>query len=231
MDSALLIPIWISMKTALLATVITFFLGIFAAIFVIRQKRWQVFLDGIFTLPMVLPPTVIGFYLLLFLGKNSIVGQWFGFFDYNFIFSWEATVVAAVVVSFPLMYRTARGTFELLDQNIIYAARILGASEWRIFWRVIIPNSFYGIMAGIVLSFTRALGEFGATIMVAGNIPGKTQTVSTAIYTAVQAGDYTLAYQWVMIVVVISFTVILLLNFWLNKESKKAAATGKLEMG
>jgi len=136
-------------------------------------------------------------------------------------FSWEATVVAAVVVSFPLMYRTARGAFEQLDQNIISAARTLGISEWRIFWHIILPNCFYGIIAGVVLSFTRAIGEFGATIMVAGNIPGKTQTISTAIYAAVQAGDYDLAYKWVGVVVFVSFTVILMLNSWTNAQRKK----------
>lgn len=222
MDSAIFTPIWISVKTALLATFITFFLGIYAAVRVIRLKRYRGFWDGLFTLPMVLPPTVVGFFLLLSLGKNSFVGKLFAVFDYNFIFSWEATVVAAVVVSFPLMYRTARGAFEQLDPNIIYAARILGISEWRIFWRVMLPNSFYGIMAGVVLAFTRALGEFGATIMVAGNIPGKTQTVSTAIYTAVQAGDYELAYKWVSVVVFISFTVILLLNCWIMRQGKNS---------
>ncbi len=221
MYSIVLTPIWISIKTALLATIITFFLGIYAAIFVIRLKRYRGFWDGFFTLPMVLPPTVVGFFLLLLLGKNSFVGKLFALFDYNFIFSWEATVVSAVVVSFPLMYRTARGAFEQLDQNIISAARTLGISEWRIFWHVILPNCFYGIIAGVVLSFTRAVGEFGATIMVAGNIPGKTQTISTAIYAAVQAGDYDLAYKWVGVVVFVSFTVILMLNSWTNAQRKK----------
>lgn len=223
MDSAIFTPIWISVKTALLATVITFFLGIYAAVFVLRLKHYRGFWDGLFTLPMVLPPTVVGFFLLLFLGKNSFAGKFLAVFDYNFIFSWEATVVAAVVVAFPLMYRTARGAFEQLDPNIIYAARTLGISEWRIFWHLMLPNSFYGIMAGVVLAFTRALGEFGATIMVAGNIPGKTQTVSTAIYTAVQAGDYELAYKWVSVVVFISFAVILLLNCWIARQGKNPA--------
>ena len=223
MDSALFTPIWISVKTALLATVITFFLGIYAAVYVIRAKNYQGFWDGLFTLPMVLPPTVVGFFLLISLGKNSFAGKFFALFDYNLIFSWEATVVSAVVVSFPLMYRTARGAFEQLDNNIIYAARILGISEWKIFWRVMLPNCFYGIMAGVVLAFTRALGEFGATIMVAGNIPGKTQTISTAIYTAVQAGDYELAYKWVSVVVFVSFAVILLLNSWIAKQGKNPA--------
>jgi len=221
MYNIIVTPIWISIKTALLATIITFFIGIYAAIFVIRLKRYKGLWDGLFTLPMVLPPTVVGFFLLLFLGKNSFMGKIFAVFDYNFIFSWGATVVSAVVVSFPLMYRTARGAFEQLDQNIISAARTLGISEWRIFWQVMLPNCFYGVLAGVVLSFTRALGEFGATIMVAGNIPGKTQTISTAIYAAVQAGDYELAYKWVGVVVLVSFAVILMLNSWTNRQSKK----------
>lgn len=227
MDNVILTPIWVSIKTAFLATTITFFIGIYAAIFVIRLKRYKGFWDGLFTLPMVLPPTVVGFFLLLFLGKSSLIGKLLAIFDYNLIFSWPATVVSAVVVSFPLMYRTARGAFEQLDYNIISAARTLGISEWRIFWQVILPNSFYGIIAGIVLAFTRALGEFGATIMVAGNIPGKTQTISTAIYSAVQAGDYELAYKWVGVVVIISFVVILLLNLWTNRQNKRPVCLQK----
>lgn len=221
MDNVIFTPIWVSIKTAFLATVITFFIGIYAAIFVMRLKSYKGFWDGVFTLPMVLPPTVVGFFLLIFLGKSSLIGKLLASFDFNLIFSWPATVVSAVVVSFPLMYRTARGAFEQLDANIISAARTLGISEWRIFWQVILPNCFYGIIAGIVLSFTRALGEFGATIMVAGNIPGKTQTMSTAIYAAVQAGDYELAYKWVAVVVIVSFAVILLLNMWTNLQNKR----------
>lgn len=220
MESYLFNPIWVSLKTTFLATGITFFIGIYAAYFVVRLKRYSGFWDGLFTLPMVLPPTVVGFFLLLLLGKNSMMGKVFALFDYNFIFSWEATVVAAVVVSFPLMYRTTRGSFEQLDLNMIYAARTLGVSERKIFWRIVLPNCRYGILAGLVLTFTRSLGEFGATIMVAGNIPGKTQTMSTAIYAAVQAGDYASAYRWVAIVVIVSFLVILLINYWTVWEKK-----------
>ncbi|MBP2630863.1 MAG: molybdate transporter, permease protein [Firmicutes bacterium] len=224
-------PLIISLKTAFLATVITFFLGIFAAHFVVKMKRFQGIMDAILTLPMVLPPTVVGFFLLLFFGKNSLIGKFLLSFDITFVFSWEATVVAAVVVSLPLMYRTTRGAFEQIDKNIIYAARTLGVSETKIFWRVILPNSWYGVMAGVILSFTRALGEFGATIMVAGNIPGLTQTMSTAIYSAVQAGDNETAFQWVLIVVMISFAVIMLLNYWTKNQNEITQKLSKKRRG
>ena len=182
-------PLYISVKTAGLATVITFVLGIYAARYIRGLRRFQGIVDGIITLPLVLPPTVVGFFLLLFLGRNSFVGQFLNLFDINIIFSWPATVITATVVSFPLMYRTTRGAFEQIDRDLIAAARTLGMSEEKIFWKIVIPLAKPGIMAGAVLSFARALGEFGATIMLAGNIPGKTQTMSTAIYAAVQAND------------------------------------------
>ena len=171
-------------------------------------------MDALITLPLVLPPTVVGFFLLLAFGKRSAIGQFLLQFDLSLVFSWQATVIAAVVVSLPLMYRTARGAFEQLDENIIYAARTLGVSEWRIFWHILIPNTRAGILAGLVLAFTRALGEFGATIMFAGNIPGVTQTMSTAIYAAVQANDYDLAGQWALIIVAFSFFFVGLMNWW-----------------
>lgn len=211
-------PLLISLKTALLATVITFFLGVYIAWLVVKMKRFQGLMDAALTLPMVLPPTVVGYLLLLALGKNSPAGQFLMQFGFSFVFSWEATVIAAVVVSLPLMYRTARGAFEQIDAPMIYAARTLGISETRIFWRVVLPNARRGIIAGVILSFTRALGEFGATIMVAGNIPGVTQTMSTAIYSAVQAGDDETAFFWVVVVIGFSFAVILLMNFWVDRQ-------------
>ena len=134
------------------------------------------------------------------------------------VFTWKATVIAAVVVSLPLMYRTARGAFEQLDKNIVYSARTLGISEWRIFWRILVPNAKYGIVAGLVLTFTRALGEFGATIMFAGNVPGTTQTMSTAIYAAVQANDYDLAFQWATALVLFSLVFVAAMNAWLARS-------------
>ena len=213
-------PLYISLKTAGLATVITFILGIYAARFICKLKKYKGFIDGIITLPLVLPPTVVGFFLLLFLGKNSFIGQFLAVFDINIIFSWPATVITAVVVSFPLMYRTTRGAFEQIDKDLIFAARTLGMSEEKIFWKIILPLAKSGILAGTILSFARALGEFGATIMLAGNIPGKTQTMSTAIYSAVQANDQETAFVWAGIIIVVSLMVIVLMNYWLKQQQK-----------
>lgn len=213
-------PLVISIKTAGLATAITFVLGIYAARYIRHIRRFQGIIDGIITLPLVLPPTVVGFFLLLFLGKNGWIGQFLQIFNVNVIFSWPATVITAAVVSFPLMYRTVRGTFEQIDADIISAARTLGMSEERIFWKIIVPLSWPGIMAGMILSFARALGEFGATIMLAGNIPGKTQTMSTAIYSAVQANDQDTAFVWAAIIIVLSLAVMVMMNYWLKKQSR-----------
>lgn len=214
-------PLIISLKTAFVATVITFFIGIGLAFLVIRMKHFQGIADAIITLPMVLPPTVVGFFLLLFLGKRSTIGQFLLQFDVSLVFTWQAAVISAIVVSLPLMYRTARGAFEQLDKNILDAARTLGVSEWRIFWHILLPNSWHGILAGLVLSFTRALGEFGATIMFAGNIPGKTQTMSTAIYAAVQANNYDLAFDWAIIIIAFSLVFVVLMNMCTSKLVKE----------
>lgn len=213
-------PLYISLKTAGLATIITFILGIYAARFICKLKKYQGFIDGIINLPLVLPPTVVGFFLLLFLGKNSFIGQFLAIFDINIIFSWPATVITAVVVSFPLMYRTTRGAFEQIDKDLIFAARTLGMSEEKIFWKIILPLAKSGILAGAILSFARALGEFGATIMLAGNIPGKTQTMSTAIYSAVQANDQETAFVWAGIIIIVSLMVMVLMNYWLKQQQK-----------
>lgn len=216
-------PLIISLQTAGLATVVTFFIGIGLALFVIRMKRFQGLADAVITLPLVLPPTVVGFFLLLLFGKRSAIGKFLLQFDITLVFTWKAAVIAAVVVSLPLMYRTARGAFEQIDPNIINAARTLGVSEWRIFWHILLPNARAGILAGLILSFTRALGEFGATIMFAGNIPGVTQTMSTAIYAAVQANDYDLAFQWTIIIVSFSLFFVVLMNWWNARKGKGAA--------
>ena len=211
-------PLIISIKTASLATVITFVLGIYAARYIKRVKKYQGIIDGIITLPLVLPPTVVGFFLLLLLGKNSFIGQFLNIFDINIIFSWPATVITATVVSFPLMYRTTRAAFEQVDSDLIAAARTLGASEERIFWKIILPLTKPSIIAGTILSFARALGEFGATIMLAGNIPGKTQTMATAIYSAVQANDQESAFIWAFIIIIFSLIVMVVMNYWLKKQ-------------
>ena len=207
-------PLWISLKVALPATIFTFVLGICAARTVVKLKHGQAVLDGLFTLPLVLPPTVVGFFLLLAFGKNSLVGQFFSQFGFSFIFSWQGAVIVSTVVSFPLMYRTVRGAFEQINPEYLYAARTLGMTERKIFRKIMLPLAWPGILAGTILSFARALGEFGATIMIAGNIPGKTQTMSVAVYTAVQAGDRESAFLWVIIIVCFSFVMMLALNFW-----------------
>jgi molybdate transport system permease protein len=177
------------------------------------------FIDGILVSPLVLPPTVVGFLLLLLLGKNSPIGQFLHHLGINLIFSWTACIITAVVVSFPLMYRTSLGAFEQIEANILASARTLGASEWTIFWRVILPLSYRGIVAGTILAFARALGEFGATLMLAGNIPGQTQTMPLAIFFASESGDYQQAIIWVLILLSISLSVIIIVNLW--AESKK----------
>jgi len=219
-------PLWISLKVALLATFITFFAGIYAARLVVKLKRCRGLLDGIFTLPLVLPPTVVGFFLLLIFGKNSLLGQILNTLEINVVFSWLGAVLASTVVSFPLMYRTVRGALEQIDQNLIYAARTIGMSERAIFWRITAPLAWPSIAAGGILAFARALGEFGATIMLAGNIPGKTRTMSVAVYSAVQAGDRDLAYRWVMIIMLISFTVMILMNYWSSYQNRLAGKWG-----
>jgi molybdate transport system permease protein len=207
-------PLWLSLRVALLATLITFILGLLAARLVAGMRRAKGLVDGVFTLPLVLPPTVVGFFLLVIFGKNGFIGQFLTQIGAPVVFTWQGAVIASMVVSFPLMYRTARGAFEQMDQNLLAAGRTLGMSEWTLFFKVMLPNSIPSVMAGTVLAFARALGEFGATIMLAGNIPGKTQTVSVAIYTAVQAGNWDLAYAWMGIIVGISLVTIVLMNAW-----------------
>lgn len=208
-------PLWISFKTTLVATAITFFLGIAAAHWMMRtQIRGKALIDGLFTSPLVLPPTVVGFLLLLLFGINSPIGKLLEHWGITIIFSWIATVIAATVVAFPLMYQTARGAFEQIDKNLLNAARTLGASEWRIFWQITLPLAWPGLLAGAILAFARALGEFGATLMLAGNIPGQTQTIPMAIFFAVEGGDMSQGLAWVMIILAISLGVITALNYW-----------------
>ena len=221
-------PLWISLKTAFLATIITSIIGIFISYKVANYKgRGRGFIDGIFTLPLILPPTVIGFFLLLICGKNGFVGKIFMSFNKNIIFSWSPTVIAATVVAFPMMYRTCRSAFEQIDKNMISAARTLGLSETKIFFKIAMPLAWPGIIGGLVLSFARALGEFGATLMIAGNIPGKTQTMPVAIFFAVEGGDMNKAMLWVLIIVAISFIMIFLLNYWCDTQQKIIGNRGR----
>ncbi len=190
MTETYLSPLWISLRTVLLATAITFFLGIAAARWMAHyQGKFKNLIDGLFILPLVLPPTVVGLGLLLIFGKHGPIGEFLGLFDATIVFSWWATVIAASVMSFPLMYMTSRGAFEQGDYHIEDAARTLGASELRVFWSVTLPMAWPGVAAATVLSLARCLGEFGATLMLAGNIPGKTATIPVAIYFSIQAGD------------------------------------------
>jgi molybdate transport system permease protein len=206
-------PLLISLATTCAATVATFLLGMLAARSMYNMHgRLRAWIDGILTLPLVLPPTVLGFFLLLIFGRRSFVGLALERVGVTIIFSWPATVIAATVVAFPLMYRTALGGFEQVNPTLLQAARTLGASEWTVFRRVLLPLAAPGVMAGTVLAFARALGEFGATLMLAGNIPGRTQTMPLAIYSAVASGDMRLAYLWVSIIVGLSLAIIRLLN-------------------
>jgi molybdate ABC transporter permease protein len=207
-------PLWISLKTTVVATVITFFLGIAIAWWIFNYRgRGKNLIDGLFTLPLVLPPTVVGFFLLLLLGKNGL-GQLLQPLGITVIFTWYATVIAAIVVAFPLMYKTALGTFKQIDANLLAAARTLGASEWRVFWQVVLPLSQSGIIAGTILTFARALGEFGATLMLAGNIPGETQTIPIAIFFAAEGGEINNALVWILVIVTISLAATFGLNYW-----------------
>lgn len=214
-------PLWISLKVAVCATVFTFFLGLLSVRLVISLRRGKALIDGIFSLPMVLPPTVVGFFLLIIFGKNSLLGGLLLKMGISVLFTWQGAVIAAVVVSFPIMYRTARGALEQVDVNLIYAARTLGMSEAKIFFRIQLPAAWPGVAAATILAFARAMGEFGATIMLAGNIPGRTQTMSVAIYTAVQSGDRSLAYYWVAVIMGISFFTIFLMNYWMGYQERR----------
>lgn len=217
-------PILISMKTASLSIFITFFLGIIAAwaVFRLKNETLKIICDGILTLPLVLPPTVAGFFLLYVFGVKRPIGQFFlDFFGVKIAFSWGATVLAAAVMSFPLMYRSARGAFEQVNPDLAAAARTLGMSEWEIFRKVIFANATPGILSGGVLAFARGLGEFGATSMIAGNIAGKTRTLPMAVYSEVAAGNMEAANAYVAVIVAIAFVSILLMNLGVLRAGGK----------
>ena len=224
-------PLWISLKTAGLATMITFFLGLMVARWMFNYRgRAKSAIDALLISPLVLPPTVVGFLLLLLLGQNSPVGQFLRQINLNIIFTWQAAVLTSTVVAFPLMYRTSLAAFEQIEENIILAARTLGASEWRIFWQVMIPLAYRGIIAGTILAFARGLGEFGATLMLAGNIPGQTQTMPLAIFFAAESGNYQQALFWVLILLSLSVFVIIAVNFWSeSRQIKKITKSTKRE--
>ena len=210
-------PIIISLRTAILSIIVTFFLGVAAAqlVFRLKSKTMKTILDGLFTLPLVLPPTVAGFFLLYIFGMRRLIGKFFiEYFAVKVAFSWGATVLAAVVISFPLMYRAARGAFEQVDPDVLSAGRTIGMSEWKIFWKVQLPIAWPGVISGAVLAFARGLGEFGATAMIAGNIKGKTRTLPLAVYSAVASGNMKEAGEYVAVLVCISFIVVIRMNYF-----------------
>ncbi len=215
-------PLWISLKTGVVATIISFFLGIFLARQLMKMRpAMRAVLDGILTLPLVLPPTVAGFFLLLLFSKRRPLGMFlYNSFDIRVVQTWLGCIIAATVIALPLMYRNARAAFELIDSDLVYAARTLGMSEFKIFRRVIVPTAGPGIAAGTVLTFARALGEYGATSMLAGNIPGKTATISQRIAMVIQDQDYLTAGIWVSVVLIIAFLAILFLNLFYSRSAK-----------
>ena len=224
-------PFWISLKVAGSAIFFTFFLGITAAYSLLEYRgKWKIVFDSIFLAPLVLPPTVVGFLLLQLFGQYGWMGKFLQLFHFNIIFTWYAGVIASIVVTFPLMYKTAQGAFEQVDGNLLRAAKTLGASEFRVFWQIALPLAFPGILAGAMLAFARGLGEFGATLMLAGNIPKQTTTIPLAIYAAVEAGANQEAWVWTGIILSISFSAIALSHLWTNQRERRKGK-GKREKG
>ena len=217
-------PLWISLHTAAATITIVFFIGVIIAWWVerLQSQSLKIFADAVITLPMVLPPTVAGFFLLYFFGNNRFLGQLiYQLTGIKIAFSWLATVLAAAVILLPLMYRSARGALSQVDKGMLEAARSLGMTEWRIFWRIHLPNALPGIIAGGLLAFARGLGEFGATAMIAGNIAGRTRTLPLAVYSAVAAGDWDAAGWYVAVIVGICLLVVIGLNVYLYKTKQQ----------
>ncbi|CAH1201280.1 MULTISPECIES: molybdate ABC transporter permease subunit [unclassified Paenibacillus] len=204
-------PVRLSLQVALLSSIVAAVLGIAVAWFMSRRSfRGKVLLETAFMLPLVLPPTVVGFLLLVLLGRKSLLGRWIeAIFSAPVIFTWWAAVIASVVVAFPLVYQTMKSGFAGIDRDLEDAGRSIGANEWQVFRYISLPLAGRALMTAFILGFARALGEFGATLMIAGNIPGKTQTVPTAIYVAVDSGNQPMAWAWTGAVIVISFLMLL----------------------
>lgn len=215
-------PLLISLKTGVAATVFSFFLGLFAAAKAMKATSWKkAVLDGILTLPMVLPPTAAGFFLLLLFSLRRPFGSMlYGQFGIKVVQTWLGCVIAATVIAFPLMYRNARAAFEQVDPNLIYAGRTLGMSDLKIFWTVVVPTAGPGIASGTILTFARALGEYGATSMLAGNIAGKTGTISQKIAMVIQDGDFLTAGVWVLIDMIIAFAIVVGMNLISSAKMK-----------
>ncbi len=216
-----LFPLYNSLRVALISTVLTFFAGMWSAYAISRLPRVvKGALDCVMTLPLVLPPTVVGFFLLKTIGPKGAVGSFvLNVFSAKLTMTWYSAIFATIIVSFPLMYRTARGAFEAFDPRLAASARTLGLSDSFIFWRIRVPNCKSGLMAGAVLTFARALGEYGATSMVTGYIPGRTATISTTVYQLWREGNDTAAYQWVLINLAISLAVLMAVNLLEHKQA------------
>ena len=202
------------MRIAAISTIVVFFLGVLAAYYIAKLPRViKGVIDVILTLPLVLPPTVVGYLLLCVLGPRRTFGAWvLETFGLRLVMTWWSAIFATIIVIFPLMYRTARGAFESFDETLAYSGQTLGMSNTRIFWRIRMPCCRQGILAGTVLAFARALGEYGATSMVAGYTPGKTATISTTVYQLWRTNDDALAFKWVMVNIAISAVVLLAVN-------------------
>ena len=215
-------PLYVSLKTGIVATIFSFFLGLFAARKVIKAgPKVKAIADGILTLPMVLPPTAAGFFLLLLFSRRRPFGiLLYEEFGIKVVQTWAGCIIAATVIAFPLMYRNARAAFEQIGVNLIHAARTLGMPEYKIFWKVAVPSAGPGLVAGTILTFARALGEYGATSMLAGNIPGKTGTISQRIAMVIQDGDYMTAGIWVVIIMLVAFVLIFLMNLVTGRNMK-----------
>lgn len=221
-------PIWISLKTGIVSILIVFLLGVLAAgwIFNMKNKTLKILIDGLFTLPLVMPPTVLGFFLLYLFGVNGWIGSFFlNVFHIRIAFSWLATVIAAITVSFPLLYRSVKSAFELVDPDMLAAARTLGMKESVIFVKILIPNAIPGMISGGILAFARGLGEFGATSMLAGNIAGKTRTLPLAVYSEVVGGNMEMANFYVLIIVVLCFIAVIFMNYYAVKNEQRKKET------
>lgn len=223
MDHINFFPLWLSLKTAGISTVVVFFSGVLFSYIIARRKFFgKSVVEAIFLLPLVLPPTVVGFGLLYLFGKNGIIGKLLiNLFDFQVVFTWYGALIASIVVSFPLMYQSASAAFVQYDDNLEKAALTMGKSRWNVFWTISFPLAWPGLLAGLVLAFARGLGEFGATLMLAGYIPNVTDTIPLAIYFAVESGKMDVAKFWVIIIVALGFFAILWLNWWSARNMMK----------
>lgn len=213
-------PLWLSIKTATISTVVVFVCGVILAYIISRRKFiGKGLIEAIFLLPLVLPPTVVGFGLLYLFGKNGIIGKFLlDYFDFQIVFTWYGALLASIVVSFPLMYQSATAAFQQYDRNLEKVALTMGKTPFQVFRTISFPLAWPGLLAGIVLAFARGLGEFGATLMLAGYIPNVTDTIPLAIYFAVETGDWDVAKFWVIIIIVLGYAAILWLNWWSAKN-------------